>query len=53
MNSKSKKFKIENDFYINKKTNKIQYNLLCQQCINECKQSFKIDLIICKRFKKK
>lgn len=50
MNSKSKKYKSENDFYINKKTNKIEYNKKCQNCVNECKQSFQVTILNCNNY---
>lgn len=46
-NSKSQKWKEENSFFINPKTNKIQYHKKCQRCICWCKQSFKANVVIC------
>ncbi len=44
---KSEKFKKENDFFINKKTHKIQYNKKCLTCVCNCKQSFKTTITFC------
>lgn len=44
---KSKKFKNENEFFINSKTHKIQYNNKCLKCACNCKQSFKTCIVVC------
>lgn len=44
---KSKKYKQENDFYINSKTHKIQYNKKCLKCACNCKQSYKVCVVVC------
>lgn len=44
---KSKKFKNENEFFINSKTHKIQYNKKCLKCACNCKQSFKTCIVVC------
>lgn len=49
---KSKKFKKEHDFFINLKTNKIQYNKKCLKCACCCKQSFKTSVVVCPYFTK-
>ncbi len=51
MNSKSAKFKQENEFFINSKTNKLQYNKKCQNCVCDCKQSYKVAVIKCQNYK--
>lgn len=43
----SEKFKKKNDFFINSKTNKIQYNKKCLKCICSCKQSFNVSVVVC------
>lgn len=47
MKTLGKKVKEEMAFYINKKTNKIQYNERCKECKNNCKQSFRAEIIRC------
>lgn len=49
----SKKFKNENEFYINKKTGKVQFCKLCNNCQNDCKQSFDVEVLRCYKFVKK
>jgi hypothetical protein len=39
------------EFYKNKK-NEIQYHSMCQQCKNDCKQSYKIKYLFCPKFTK-
>jgi len=53
MSAKSEKWKNENDFYINNKTHKVQYNKKCITCTEECKQSFKANVMHCKNFKQR
>lgn len=53
MSAKSKKWKIENSFFINEKTNKIQFNKRCRNCMHECKQSYRAEIIACKDYKRK
>lgn len=48
--SKSEKWKKENAFFINPKTNKIQYNKKCQKCICNCKQSYRASIVACPYF---
>ena len=50
MRNYTKNFKSENDFYINKKTNKIEYNKQCQNCANNCKQSFQTTILNCNNY---
>ena len=47
MSVKGEKWKRENSFFLNTKTNKIQYNSKCSKCEHNCKQSFKANLIFC------
>lgn len=51
--SKGKKWKIENSFFINPKTGKIQYNEKCKKCVCECKQSYLTSVVVCPYFKKR
>ncbi|MEG1631192.1 MAG: hypothetical protein RR423_02915 [Hydrogenoanaerobacterium sp.] len=46
----SKKVKEEMAFFINPKTGKRQYNLLCQHCTHSCKQSYRAQIIYCPNF---
>lgn len=46
----SKKVKDEMQFFINPKTHKRQYNLHCQHCTNDCKQSYRVQIICCPKF---
>lgn len=48
--SKSEKWKEENVFFINSKTNKIQNNKKCQKCICNCKQSYRASIVACPYF---
>lgn len=50
---KSKKFKNENEFFINVKTKKIQFNKKCLKCACNCKQSFNSEIIFCPYFTSK
>lgn len=49
----SKKFKAEWEFFINPKTGFVTYNKKCKNCQNECKQSFRVDVVFCATYKKK
>lgn len=53
MSAKSKKWKTENSFFINSKTNKIQFNKKCKKCMHECKQSYRAEIVACKDYTKK
>ncbi len=46
----SKKVKKEMAFFINPKSGKRQYNMHCQRCIHECKQSYHVKLVNCPKF---
>lgn len=53
MSAKSEKWKIEHDFYLNKRTKKVQYNKLCERCKKECKQSFRAKVMQCPHYEPK
>jgi len=54
MNPLSERFKKEWAFFINPKTQKIQYNEKCTNCIqNDCKQSYRVKVVFCSDYKKK
>lgn len=53
MSAKSEKWKNDNDFFINNKTHKLQFNKKCVACTEDCKQSFKAKVMCCKNFKTK
>ena len=53
MNSRSKKERLEWSFFINPKTNKIQYNKLCRRCVHDCRQSFRSVIVQCKTYQRK
>lgn len=50
MNALSEKFKNEWDFFINPKTQKIQYNKKCNSCTEECKQSYRVKIFVCLQY---
>lgn len=43
----SKKARLEWDFFINPSTGRRTYNELCRQCVRNCKQSFRAEVIFC------
>jgi len=48
----SKKFRQEWAFFIHPKTGRVKYNKLCARCEHEeCKQSYKVKIIVCPHFK--
>lgn len=53
MKSLSKKFIEEWQFFIDPITKKLSYNDLCKDCINDCKQSYRVEIIYCKEYEKK
>ena|GEM_PF-2557876 len=53
MNSRGKKARVEWAFFINPKTEKIQYNAVCLSCAEDCKQSYKTKIENCSTYKKK
>ena len=46
----SKKAKAEWSFFINPLTGKRQFNLLCQHCICDCKQSYRAQILACPNY---
>jgi hypothetical protein len=46
-----KKKKLEMAIFINPSTGKIQYHKICQKCIHECKQSYRMQIIDCWKYK--
>ena len=48
--SKSKKWKIEWDYFIDKETGRRRYNDICRKCKRDCKQSFRALLINCNNY---
>ena len=47
-NRKSKKFFEEYEFYIKQNIRRrICYNKECKQCKNDCKQSFRVEIVCC------
>jgi len=53
MNSRGKKKRSEWDFFINPKTDKIQYNKKCLSCVYEdCKQSYRVKVVQCPFYEK-
>lgn len=36
--------------FFRKAAGKIQYNPVCKQCRNRCKQSYRAELVFCRRF---
>ena len=54
MKALSEKFKKEWAFFINPKTQKVQYNEKCSNCIqSDCKQSYRVKVVTCPDYKKK
>jgi hypothetical protein len=50
----SEKFKREWTFFINPRTQKVQYNKKCLSCVhNDCKQSYRARVVACKNYEKK
>lgn len=49
----SKKAKAEWAFFINPLTGKRQFNLLCQHCICECKQSYRAQIVACPSYRER
>ena len=46
----SKKAKAEWSFFINPLTGKRQFNLLCQHCACQCKQSYRAQILACPNY---
>lgn len=49
----SKKQKQEWDFFINPQTVRRTYNKFCRKCHNDCKQSYRVIIVYCRKFKAK
>lgn len=49
----SKKVKAEWAFFINPLTGKRQFNLLCQHCTCECKQSYRAQILACPNYQER
>lgn len=49
----SKKAKQEWNFFINPNTGRRTYNKLCRKCHNDCKQSYRVIIVHCRKFKSK
>lgn len=49
----SKKEKQEWDFFINPNTGSRTCNKLCTKCHNDCKQSYHVIIVYCRKFKAK
>ena len=47
--SRSKKWRMEWGFFLGE-IGRRQYNKLCNACIHECRQSFRVDLVVCPRY---
>ena len=52
MKNTSHKDRGEMTFFINPNTRKIEYNKLCAKCSNECKQSFRAEVVQCQLYRK-
>lgn len=48
----SKKRKLEMSLFLGK-TGRIRLNDLCLRCINDCKQSYKVTVVECRRYRSK
>lgn len=48
----SKKRKQELAFFLNDR-GRVAYNELCRRCRNDCKQSFRVTVIECRKYKSK
>lgn len=44
---------VAKDIYFRNKENKIQFNKLCETCPYKCKQSFRTQIVSCRRTKEK
>lgn len=49
----SKKAKAEWSFFINPLTGKRQFNLLCQHCACQCKQSYRAQILACPNYRER
>ena len=46
----SKRIKWEWELFINPKTGRKNYNDLCRKCLRQCKQSYRVIVVSCRRF---
>ena len=46
----SKRNKREWELFINPKTGRKNYNDLCRKCLRQCKQSYRVIVVSCRRF---
>lgn len=53
MKNYTKKFKEEMAFFIHPKTGRVSYNDLCNRCTEDCKQSFRAEIVCCPSYKSK
>ena len=49
----SKKAKQEWKFFITPNTGRRTYNKLCRKCYSDCKQSYRVIIVYCRKFKAK
>lgn len=49
----TKKKKAEWDFFIDPRTGRRTYNKLCLNCVNNCKQSHRSQVIACAKYRSK
>ena len=46
----SKRLREEWAFFLHPKTGRRTYNPLCRSCVNDCKQSFRAEVLDCPRY---
>lgn len=49
----TKKEKAEWDFFIDPRTGRRTYSKLCLNCVNDCKQSYRSQVITCAKYRSK
>lgn len=49
----SKKAKQEWGFFIHPETKRRTYNKICRSCIHNCKQSYRAEILECRRYRSK
>lgn len=47
--SRSKKWRLEWSLFLSEKGRR-KYNKVCKQCVRDCKQSFRTDVVCCPRY---
>jgi len=52
MKDYTKKYKQEMAFFIRPKTGYVTYNKMCLDCVHECKQSYRVDIVVCRHYEK-